>query len=71
MPKSVVQSLLFNTNRYTKKEAIDWALSHGFVCYKVHTTKAYHRIRQFDPVRGIPKRTITFGKGIRAIVEIY
>ena len=32
-------------------------------------TDNYVRLRQFDPVPGTQKRTITFGKGIKAVVE--
>lgn len=66
---SDVQSLLFDTLEWTERRAKQWALRHGYIADKVHTTEDYIRIRQFNPTKGAPKRTIDFGKGIRAIVE--
>ncbi len=70
---SRVQVLLFDTIRWTERQAKSWARQHGFGTRKVHRTEHYVRIRQFDPTPGRPKRTIAFGRdpdlGIRAVVE--
>lgn len=65
---SKVQSLLFD-KQWTVGEAKDWALSHRFKAGKVHVTDDYIRLRQRRPVSGAEKRTITFGQGIKAVVE--
>jgi hypothetical protein len=64
---SEVQSLLFD-KQWTVAEAKDWAASHGYRHGKVHVTDNYIRLRQFEPGSG-EKRTITFGQGIKAIIE--
>jgi hypothetical protein len=65
---SEVQSLLFD-RQWTPAEAKDWARAHGYRHGKVHVTDNYIRLRQFEPVAGTEKRTITFGQGIKAIIE--
>jgi hypothetical protein len=65
---SKVQSLLFD-KQWTVHEARQWARDHGYRNGKVHETDNYIRLRQFEPVSGTEKRTITFGQGIKAIVE--
>jgi hypothetical protein len=65
---SEVQSLLFD-KQWTPAEAKDWARSHGYRASKVHVTDDYIRLRQFEPIEGRAKRTITFGQGIKAIIE--
>lgn len=67
-PGSEVQSLLFD-KQWTVAEAKDWARAHGYKASKVHETDNYIRLRQFDPIPGTEKRTITFGQGIKAIIE--
>lgn len=66
---SEVQSLLFARPQWTPSKAKAWALEHGYRSAKVHATANYLRLRQFDPVPGTQKRTITFGDGIRAVIE--
>jgi hypothetical protein len=65
---SKIQSLLFD-KQWTVAEAKDWARDHGYKAVKVHVTDDYIRLRQKRPVSGTAKRTITFGQGIKAIVE--
>lgn len=64
-----VQSLLFVRPQWTPGKARSWAKKHGFVSKKVHATDDYLRLRQFSPVPGTEKRTITFGDGIKAVIE--
>ena len=64
-----VQALLFERPRWTPTEAKAWAKDHDFNSGKVHVTDNYVRLRQFDPTRGRQKRTITFGDGIKAVIE--
>ena len=64
-----VQALLFERPRWTPHAAKAWARDHDFKSVKVHVTDNYVRLRQFDPVPGTQKRTITFGDGIKAVVE--
>lgn len=65
---SEIQSLLFD-KQWTPAEARAWATSHGYKATKVHVTDDYIHLRQFAPVPGTQKRTITFGQGIKAVVE--
>jgi len=67
-PASSVQSLMFDSHRYTDKQAKRWAQDHGFKYGSFETSANYHRLRQFDPGYGQPCRTIEFGHGIKAIV---
>jgi hypothetical protein len=64
-----IQSLLFGRDAgWTEGEAKQWAKSHGYKHGKVDITDQYVRIRQFDPSGLKVKRTITLGRGIRAVV---
>lgn len=63
-----VQSLLFDRDSWTESKAKAWAKSHGYQYGKVDVTDQYIRIRQFDPKGSKTKRTIPFGRGIRAVV---
>lgn len=65
---SEIQSLLFD-KQWAPSEAKDWATSHGYKATKVHVTDNYIRLRQFAPVPGTEKRTITLGQGIKAVIE--
>ena len=63
------QSLLFDRSAgWTEQKAKAWAKSHGYKADKVHVTDKYIRIRQFDPKGLKVKRTVPYGKGIRAVV---
>ena len=65
---SEIQSLLFD-KQWTPAEAKHWAAEHGYKATKVHITDDYIRLRQFPPIEGTEKRTITLGQGIKAILE--
>lgn len=64
-----VQSLLFERPQWTPSRAKEWAKDHDYRSGKVDVTDNYVRLRQFAPVRGTQKRTITFGDGIKAVIE--
>ena len=51
------------------EEGEDVGEEDGFESAKVHATDDYLRLRQFPPVPGTQKRTITFGDGIKAVIE--
>jgi len=64
-----IQSLLFSrADGWTASKAKEWARSHGYKHGKVDVTDQYVRIRQFSPKGLKVKRTITLGRGIRAVV---
>lgn len=65
---SEIQSLLFD-KQWTTAEAKQWARDHGYKSGKVDVTDNYVRLRQFAPIAGTEKRTITLGRGIKAILE--
>ena len=63
------QSLLFSRDAgWTPSKAKAWAKAHGYKYGKVDVTDQYVRIRQADPKGSKVKRTVPFGKGIRAVV---
>lgn len=67
---SRVQTLLFPKASFTKAQAKAWARGHGYKAPKVDAPRRgrYLRVRQVAPGRLGAKRTITFGKGIKAVV---
>lgn len=67
---STVQSLLFDRSKYTVAQAKRWAKDNGYYYGNVDAASdgAFHRIRQVDPAGYDRLRTVTFGKGIQAIV---
>ena len=68
-PAMQPQSLLFDRAvGWTVGKAKEWAKSHGYKTGKVDVTDQYVRLRQLDPKGSTVKRTVTFGKGIRAVV---
>jgi len=68
---SRIQSLLFSRENWSSARAVSWAVEHGFSARKADETERYVRLRQSDPRRGKPKRTIRLGAdtGILAVVE--
>jgi len=64
-----VQALLFERPKWTSSSAKAWAHEHDYKSVKAHVTDHYVRLRQFAPVPGTQKRTITFGDGIKAVIE--
>ena len=63
------QSLLFDRSAgWTVEKAKEWAKQHGHKISKVDVTDRYIRLRQLDPKKFTVKRTVPFGKGIRAVV---
>lgn len=63
-----VQSLLFDRRDWTELRAKDWAQSHGYHYGQVDVTERKIRVRQREPVPGVPCRIKAFGKGIQAIL---
>ena len=63
-----VQSLIFDRSAWTASQAKAWAKSHGYKHGKVDVTDKSIRIRQLDPKKFKTKRTVSFGRGIRAVV---
>jgi hypothetical protein len=67
--KTRVQSLIFDKGAWSTREARAWARAHGFVAPFVDDKPNTLRIRQVDPTGACAYRTVTFGKGIKAVVE--
>lgn len=71
-PRSLeLQSILFPKKRYSVRRARSWLKKKGkrYGKTRLDTTTNYHRFRQLEPrqcVRG-SMRTITLGKGIKAV----
>lgn len=65
---SKVQTLLFDSDRFTQASAREWALNHGYKADKMDRTARYYRIRQRSPGEFRELRTITFGGGVKAVV---
>jgi hypothetical protein len=66
----VVQSILFDVEKYTVEQAKKWLKDHNYKNDKVDTTDQYHRFRQKDPSEFDEStfRTIKFTDGLKAIV---
>ena len=65
------QSLLFSRMHWLTPGAKAWLRKHGYRGLDVDTKTGYLRFRQHDPAGFCTARsfrTITFGKGIRAVV---
>ena len=65
-PGTRVQSLLFEKASFSKQQAAAWAKSHGYVS-AIEESRNFWRARQYEPA-GERYRTITFGKGVKAII---
>lgn len=64
-----VQSLLFRRDEgWNVSKANQWAKKHGYRARDADVTAAYVRLRQRDPKSMKRLRTVTFGKGIKAVV---
>lgn len=63
-----VQSLLFDRREWEGQRAKDWARNHGYHYGQVDVTERKIRLRQREPVAGVPCRIKSFGKGIQAIL---
>lgn len=64
-----VQSLLFSRKAgWTVERANRWAKAHGYRSRDADVTAGNVRLRQADPKRFRRLRTVTFGRGIKAIV---
>lgn len=70
-PRStVVQSLIFDKDYFTKSQAKRWAAQNEFVSTGVDTKENTYRIRQYDPsdfARGT-FRTIALSDGVQAVI---
>ena len=65
---SQVQTLLFPRDSYSPNAAKTWAKRHGFKYGKVDVTDRYVRLRQLPPEGFARMRTVTIGKGVKAVV---
>jgi len=67
---TTVQTLIFDKEKFTKQQAIDWAEEHDFKSDGVDETEDSYRIRQRDPDEFIEDsfRTIELDDGIKAVI---
>lgn len=73
VPKSSVQSVIFNKKYYTEEQARKWLHSHSFRTNfkpKPHITDNFIRYRQFEPPTGGNYITKLIGKGVELIILI-
>jgi hypothetical protein len=63
-----VQSLLFDRRDWDATRAKEWARSHGYRYDQIEATERKIRLRQREPIQGVPCRIKSFGKGIQAIL---
>ena len=68
----MIQSILFNNNRYSEKTAKHWLNQHNYHPIKsVHITSNYLRYRMKDPdYKNHKYRIERIGHGISFIIEI-
>lgn len=69
---SKIQSIIFNKNMYTDKEAEEWIKDHGIKpIKKVHLSKNYYRFRIINPNYNEYKYyTKILKNGILAIIQV-
>lgn len=74
MKKNYIQSILIPRDKFTLPEAIQWIIHHKYKLFYSNKfpdiTTHYYRFRQNDIDPYYEYRTITFGKGIKAIYAI-
>ncbi len=73
VPKSSVQSVIFNKKYYTEEQARRWLHSHSFrTNFKPspHITENFIRYRQFDPPMGGRYITKIISRGVELIILI-
>lgn len=63
-----VQSLLFSRPDWTEASAVAWARKHHYRASKVDITAQYVRIRQASPGSFSRLRTVSFGRGVKAVM---
>ena len=63
----VIQTLIFSKEKFTKKEAINWAKDNNFKHGSIDETEESFRLRQRNPDDFIRMRTIEIKKGIKAV----
>ena len=68
---SEIQSIHIPINKYTKKEAWDWILQHGFTPIKETKESNYYKFRLDDPKYYKRFRTKVLDNGIQLILGFY
>ena len=63
-----VQSVLI-PKKYSVAESKQWLKDNGFKFIKVHTTKTYHRFRQFSPKKGGNYYSLKLKNGIILVIQ--
>lgn len=69
MSNGKVQSIIFDKNKITVQESIEWLKTHGFIAKKMDETKHKYRFRQFDPSKNGRKRIIHLNDVVSFIME--
>lgn len=68
---SEIQSILFDKNKYDATKARKWLKRNKYKPIKrVHKTEKYLRYRIKQPNSKYQYRTISFGKDIKAVIQI-
>jgi hypothetical protein len=65
----MLQTILFPRNHFTKMEAIQWAINHGYHAYKTDVTTNFIRIRQEEPRSHGNYYTVKLKNGIELVFE--
>lgn len=63
-----VQSVLFDSHKWTIPRAKKWLTDNNYKIIKVHTTDNFHRFRQINPNPDKKYRTINIGNGIELLI---
>ena len=68
---SEVQSVLFDRDLWSERDARKWAERHGFRAHELRATEEHLRFRQFPPELGRDFRTVTIseGNGIKVVLS--
>jgi hypothetical protein len=65
-----VQTLIFDKEHFTRKQAVQWCKTHDYRSTGVDETEETYRIRQRDPGKFVPGsfRTVDLTTGVRAVL---
>jgi len=65
----MLQSIIVPKKKFSKNEAISWAIDHGHHVYKIDETERFWRLRQREPRAHGKYYTVTLPNGIEMINE--
>ena len=65
-----MQAIIFDKNKYTKRQADQWLKKHNKHPISSRVTKNFYRYRMFEPVKGRKYRLKTITDGIKIVLSL-